>query len=281
MREAGKANAGRRRTERARDYPHSFRISAGLAIAACLVLVGAMLWLFLTPAKVATLAMADPGVVIERGKFELEAEAGMAIRVGDRVVKPDEGRAMFAYNNEPTEVTVHSGTRVGLDIVRESKQLTLERGAFVANVARQDPGRPLGLVTPQAEAIVVGTRFKLSTADTSTRLEVFEGAVRIMQSLEGPSMQVPAGHFVNVEPGRPVSLLPLPKSTGGVQLEHWRTDGPGATNELTLNELMFSGVGVAPGGSRVRGYLHPPLSGAYLFHAMHGHLASSQQKTKL
>ncbi|GEM_PF-2314174 len=265
MRQADRVTAGRRRAERIRGHFRRFRLSAGLAMAACLALIGLALWIFLMPAKLATLAMADPGVVIERGKFELMAEAGMTIRAGDRVVTPDTGRAMFAYNNEPTEVTVHSGTRLGVDIVRESKQLTLDRGAFVADVAKQDPNHPLGLVTPQAEAIVVGTRFMLSTAGTSTKLEVFEGAVRIMQSQEGPSMQVPAGHFVNVEPGRPVSLLPLPKSTGGVQLEHWRGSGQGGTNELTLNELMFSGVGVAPGGSRVRGYLHPPLSGAYLF----------------
>ncbi|HSH15344.1 MAG TPA: FecR domain-containing protein, partial [Verrucomicrobiae bacterium] len=237
----------------------------GLALAACLAVVGAALWLFLLPAKMATLAMADPGVVIERGRFEFKAGAGMALRVGDRVVTPDGGRAMFMYDNEATEVTVHSGTRLGVDFVRGNKQLTLDRGAFVADVAKQDPSHPLSLVTPEAEAIVVGTRFMLSTADTSTKLEVFEGAVRITQGEQGPSMQVPAGYFVNVQSGRSTTLLPLPRSTGGVQLEHWLSGGQGATNELTLDQLMFSGVGVAPGNSRVRGYLHPPLSGGYLF----------------
>lgn len=265
MNPSERAMVDRTRKEKLRKQFQKYRVSSGLAMVASLALIGAAVWFFFMPEKLATLAMADPGVIIERGSFELKAEPGMSLRVGDRVITPKSGRAMFAYDNEPTEITVHSDTRLGVALVREGKRLTLNRGAFVADVAKQDPNRPLSLVTPQAEAIVVGTRFKLSSGETSTKLEVFEGAVRVMQSQGGPSMQVPAGHFVNVEAGKTTSLLPLPTTRGGVQLEHWTSkDGSGA-KELRLNQLMFSGVGAAPGGSRVRGYLHPPLSGAYVF----------------
>lgn len=262
---ADRAESKARQMEQLNQAGRRYRWRAGLALAACLTILGIAVWWVMLPAKLATIVTADNGVIIERGRFEMNAASGMTLRVGDRLTTPDDGRAMFSYDAEATEVTVEPGTILQIELVGQSKQLRLSSGAIVADVAKQDPNQPLRLETPEAEAIVVGTRFKLSTENESTRLEVFEGAVRVQQSGSASSMQVPAGHFVNVTPNQVSTLLPLPRDTGWVHLQHWSGDTGGVGDSVSLNQLMFSGVGTTSGPSQVRGYIHPPLSGAYLF----------------
>jgi hypothetical protein len=45
----------------------------------------------------------------------------------------------------------------------------------------------------------------------------------------------------------------------------WSGESSEQTQSLSLDELMFSGVGATPGRSLARGFLHPPLSGVYRF----------------
>jgi hypothetical protein len=94
---------------------------------------------------------------------------------------------------------------------------------------------------------------------------VFEGAVSILQGSEGSSLLVSAGHGATVVPGHPTTLQKLSDSRGTILFEQW-DDSVAATNQTYLSQFMFSGVGVKPGSSRARGYLHPPRSGAYSFH---------------
>jgi ferric-dicitrate binding protein FerR (iron transport regulator) len=238
---------------------------SGLALAASLTLVGVAVWLWLQPVKLARLAKLEGTLTIERGKRTFAAEPGAALRAGDRLVTSPNSRASFRYLGEETEVSLEAITRLQIDQHRGSKQLELDQGTFEATVAKQKPGTPVRLVTRQAEAVVVGTRFKLLSTVNATRLEVFEGAVSILQSFEGPSLLVPAGNGVNVVPGQPAVLQKLSDTRGTLLLEEWTAAG-GVTNQTYLGQFMFSGVGVKPGSSRARGYLHPPRSGAYSFH---------------
>jgi ferric-dicitrate binding protein FerR (iron transport regulator) len=251
----------RRRWRHLRQSP----VLSGLAMAASLTLVGVAVWLWLQPVKLARLAKLDGTLTIERGNRKFAAEPGDALRAGDRLVTAPNSRASFRYLGEETEVSLEAITRLQIDQHRGSKQLELDQGTFEATVAKQKPGTPVRLVTRQAEAVVVGTRFKLLSTVNATRLEVFEGAVSILQSFEGPSLLVPAGNGVNVVPGQPAVLQKLSDTRGTLLLEEWTAAG-GVTNQTYLGQFMFSGVGVKPGSSRARGYLHPPRSGAYSFH---------------
>lgn len=240
-------------------------VRLGLALAASLALVGVALWFWVQPAKLARLSNLEGSLTIERGSRTFAAQPGDSLRVGDRLVTAANSRASFKYLGEETEIALESVTQLRLDRQRGGKRLRLDQGTFEASVAKQEPGMPLRLETPQAEAIVVGTRFKLLAAAASTRLEVFEGAVSILQSFESPSLLVSAGHGATVVPGQPTTLQKLSDSRGTILLEQW-DDSVAATNQTYLSQFMFSGVGVKPGSSRARGYLHPPRSGAYSFH---------------
>ena len=240
-------------------------VRLGLALAASLALVGVALWFWVQPAKLARLSNLEGSLTIKRGSRTFAAQPGDSLRVGDRLVTAANSRASFKYLGEETEIALESVTQLRLDRQRGGKRLRLDQGTFEASVAKQEPGMPLRLETPQAEAIVVGTRFKLLAADASTRLEVFEGAVSILQSFENPSLLVSAGHGATVVPGQPTTRQKLSDSRGTILLEQW-DDSVAATNQTYLSQFMFSGVGVKPGSSRARGYLHPPRSGAYSFH---------------
>ncbi len=256
-----RTTAPRRRWRRIRQSP----ALSGLALAASLALLGLVVWLWLQPVKLARLANLEGTLTIERGPRKFSAEPGDALRAGDRLVTSPNSRASFRYLGEATEVSLEAITQLRIDLQRGSKHLQLDQGTFEATVAKQKPEAPVRLVTRQAEAVVVGTRFKLLATAAATRLEVFEGAVSILQSFEGPSLLVPAGNGVNVVPGQPAVLQKLSDTRGTLLLEEWTAAG-GVTNQTYLGQFMFSGVGVKPGSSRARGYLHPPRSGAYSFH---------------
>ncbi len=240
-------------------------LRSGLAMAASVALAGLAIWWWVQPAKLARLSSLEGELTVERGDRKFAAAPGETLKAGDRLVTSPNSQATFRYLGEETEISLEAVTQLKLDLVQGSKRLQLDRGTFEAVVAKQKPGNPMRLVTQQADAEVVGTRFKLLTSAAATRLEVFEGAVSILPSLDGSSLLVSAGKGVTVVPGQPAVLQNLAESRGTLLLEQW--DGTaGGTNQTYLGQFMFSGVGVKPGSSRARGYLHPPRSGAYSFH---------------
>lgn len=235
-----------------------------LALAASVVAVGLAVWLWGQPTQLAQLNSVDGELTIERKGRTFAATPGIALRVGDQLHTGANSRARFRYLSEETEVALEGETRLELELEKGSKRLQLDQGTLEAVVAKQKPETPLRLGTRQADAVVVGTRFKLLASDATTRLEVFEGAVSVRQGPENLPLLVAAGKGVTVVPGQPVVLENLAESRGTILLEHW--DGTASfTNQTYLSQFMFSGVGVKPGNSRARGYLHPPRSGAYSF----------------
>lgn len=94
------------------------------------------------------------------------------------------------------------------------KLVTLERGALVADVAKQPAGKAMLLRTPQAEVAVLGTRFLLAAETEATRLQVEEGAVNFTRIDDRKTIQVRSGFFAVAAPGKPLDPAPLP---GGVR----------------------------------------------------------------
>ena len=97
---------------------------------------------------------------------------------------------------------------------RTRKLVTLERGALVADVAKQPAGKAMLLRTAQAEVAVLGTRFTLAAESEATRLQVEEGAVNFTRTLDKKTIQVRSGYFAVAAPGKPLDPAPLP---GGVR----------------------------------------------------------------
>jgi outer membrane biosynthesis protein TonB len=113
-------------------------------------------------------------------------------------------------------IVLADGTRLGLDadaslkeIIKGTKgtRIVLTQGTLTADVAKQPADQPLVIATPQAEARVLGTVFRLVVDAGSTRLEVREGKVRLTR--EAKSVDVSAGQFATAGAGTPLTAKSL------------------------------------------------------------------------
>jgi hypothetical protein len=90
------------------------------------------------------------------------------------------------------------------------KRLRLESGSLTADVAKQVAGAPFVVATPQAEIVVIGTRFSIACSADSTRVEVREGRVRVARLSDGATAEISAEQFAVIAPGAPVEAKPFP-----------------------------------------------------------------------
>jgi hypothetical protein len=143
------------------------------------------------------------------------------------------GAASLAALRTPdgTRLELRGQARVDRILLRPGggKSVFLGAGQFSFDAPRQPPGRPLTVVTPQADVTVLGTRFLLHVTADATRLEVTEGRVRITRREDGASVEVGADHFAVVTKGLALAprLLPvdevllLPRD-GRIAGQDWR-----------------------------------------------------------
>jgi len=136
----------------------------------------------------------------------------------------------------------------------KGKGITLTRGTMAAEVTRQPAGRPLVILTPHAEARVLGTSLRLTVDPdpaTGTRLEVLEGRVKLTRLSDRKTAEVPSGHSavaaVGVEPAGKRLYLFADDFEGGT-LALWRVPPHGKLWRIVRNP---SGRGfVLEGGTR-------------------------------
>lgn len=109
------------------------------------------------------------------------------------------GPQVLRWDGGATTITLRDGAEaVVLD--DDPKILELRAGELEADVAPQK--EPMVLRTPQAEAVVLGTKFTLST----TRLEVTEGRVKLTRSSDGAAVEVAAGQVARAESMKAVAV---------------------------------------------------------------------------
>lgn len=131
--------------------------------------------------------------VFMRGGQELPLAVDLKLRPGDEL-NTQGGMVALQYLNEDTTLELKHGTCATFLADNSGKQIQLDTGEVRASVVRQPAGQTLRIVTPQAQAIVVGTRFDLSVRGDLTRLEVTEGCVRLARE-NGESLDVGAGRI--------------------------------------------------------------------------------------
>jgi hypothetical protein len=150
-----------------------------------------------------------------------EKDTGTQLRVGD-IINIGEGVRVGADGNvklayaDGSEIEVQKNTTMALGDRRQepgakewfgwakrhaAKQIRLEAGKLVAQVAKQPAGQPMVLTTPHAKVTVVGTKFILSAQATETRVEVVEGQVQVCALPEPRTVNVAAGQMVRIGPG--------------------------------------------------------------------------------
>jgi len=103
-----------------------------------------------------------------------------------------------------------------LKLVAESKVtlsgrdpfVSLARGELLADVVKQPKDQSFAFVTPHGEARVLGTSLRLKIDGNATRLEVWDGKVRLKRS-DGRAIEVPSGHFAVAATGLLLTHRPL------------------------------------------------------------------------
>ncbi len=108
-----------------------------------------------------------------------------------------------------------------------SKKIRLEQGALLARVTQQPRDYPLSICTPHAEAIVVGTEFKIGVQENKTRLEVQGGVVRFQGLREATAVNVAAGNFAEMQEGQPMAsglITAAPADVSDGLVGYWKFD---------------------------------------------------------
>lgn len=251
------------------------------ALAGCLVLAAGLgVWCFgPTVGEPALAGVQGSGLSLERAGHSIPAVAGTRLQSGDIVRCPENVMATISYSPESTLVTLQPGTELKLASISHGKRFDLRAGKLEATVSRQRPFQPMVLITPQAEARVLGTKFMLTATTNATRLEVAEGKVKLTRISDGEAVKVPAGHYAVA--GKGVELTALPR-TGQILREVW-TNLPGASWIYLITHTNYpdrpDGWGYLTNfarlempsdwadnfGVRLRGYIHPPKTGDYTF----------------
>ena len=115
-------------------------------------------------------------------------EEGSRLYSGDSVRIPAGGRLSFQYEGEETSLHSTTASRFVLTHADGAKWIDLKYGELQADVEKQKTGAPMRITTKDAEAVVLGTSFELSSSEF-TRLAVTSGRVGF-QSLSNAEQKV-------------------------------------------------------------------------------------------
>jgi len=166
--------------------------AAGLAAALALV---AGYWAWPDKDNLPRLRRSSAGVEVQRGEERLPATRKLHLQPGDIVETGPGQSAVVEFAREGTRLELGGETRLGLLDLQRGKHFVLHRGKLEGVVARQLPGEPLAVATPQAEASVKGTKFSLSSQWDATWLKVLRGEVDLRSKLADLWQPVVAGQF--------------------------------------------------------------------------------------
>ena len=140
----------------------------------------------------------------------------------------------------PAVVTLSDGDTGKLIRVRE--------GDLSLDVSPQPLGKPMRVVTPSAEAVVLGTQFNISANSTSTSLAVNEGRVRVTRLADGSVQEVEANHRVVAALEQESQFKAHPR---GKHVRTWKSEFP---HDVRQGE-WGSGAGGSAGALRARAHL--------------------------
>ena len=111
------------------------------------------------------------------------------MRAGDRILTSPEARTELRYK-DGTQVLLMEKTEIRLRDDGRAR-MELREGSLRCEVTPQPAERPFIVSTPQADAIVIGTSFDLSSGTEETRLQTRSGRVRLTS--EGRTVEVGPG----------------------------------------------------------------------------------------
>jgi hypothetical protein len=155
-----------------------------------------------------------PGAKISTGTpFEVPAGASLTIEYRDK------STAQFGSATHATKFELVA------DRKSQQKFVRLNQGEVLANIAPQRNLGPMTFQTPQAQAVVVGTQFRLIVLPQTTRLDVTEGKVSFIRAAGNQQALVAANEtaVANTE-GLVLRELQWPDAPDNLLLSLWGRD---------------------------------------------------------
>jgi ferric-dicitrate binding protein FerR (iron transport regulator) len=255
------------------------RFAPAVALAAAFAVLGTLLlWYFRARVGSPVIAQITGSALVERAGQSLAVQPGTPILPGDLLHTSSTSTVAITFAPEATTFTLSAATDLRVLSLSRGKRFQLTSGKLEATVARQRAFHPMSIRTPQAEARVLGTELTLSALTNTTRLSVTKGVVRLVRAEDGKSVDVFAGDYTIAAANHTLSALP---KTGTILHEFWTNlskslpvlssfDGTAAhlstantVEYLTRFEIPPPNEGKS--SHRIRGYLHPPVTGDYTF----------------
>jgi hypothetical protein len=249
----------------------------GGAVAAMLVTL-ALVFLLPRSQPVAQLTTLQGLVEVVHSKKSAPAVSQQWVKSGDTIKLAANSVAVIAWPEEQTLIRLSGPAELFMPRQKSAKHLVLQQGQLLAFVARQPSQQPMTIRTPQAEAIVKGTRFTLTVNRTATRLEVLEGAVALRQpEAARAALTVTAGAVAEAGPGVLWQTVALAeRATRQLVIQPPGAAPLATTGALVWQETVASlqargwPLGVPRSATntylqRLRGYLVVPSDGDYSF----------------
>lgn len=185
------------------------RVRVACAAAVAALLAGGIVH-FRGPSYSATASLLEipDGLVVERKHQPVVPTPMEPLQAGD-VIRTPPGRALVVGYQDGSRVELKGGGSLACPTARGSgKNLVLQDGQLTAVVAKQPRNRPMIVRTPEAEATVLGTEFRLTSARGMTHLDVISGAVALRARNGGSVTTVRGGESHSIG-GPSASYAPL------------------------------------------------------------------------
>ena len=163
-------------------------------------------------------------VEVERGREVIPAQKEMELHNNDRIRTGGDASAVMEYTDEKTRVEISQHTDVNIREDKGQKLFDLDNGHVDLSVDKQPQGAGLRVTTPHAHVDVVGTIFSVDVSEAyeaktkpgekgkpsdseisnlkseipRTRVETYEGSVRVKRNSGNDSLILAAGQQLTI-----------------------------------------------------------------------------------
>ncbi len=212
-----------------------------MGAAAALVLIALVVSLFYPEGKterIARIADLNGAVtwIADGEQTEGRLKVGNELTGGTLEVSSLDSWAEIVFRDSST-VWVSGPAVVTISDGGAGKMIRLREGDLFLDVSPQPEGKPMRVITPSAEAVVLGTQFNVSASSSSTSLTVNEGTVQVTRLADGSVQEVEADHGV-------VAALehesPFQASPRGDSVRIWKSEYP---RDVRQGSLRFGAEG--------------------------------------
>ena len=150
------------------------------------------------------MAIIDNGqeAYVLRGNTKFELDAGFKLLAGDRIYTTS-NEVSFTYPDNTT-VELHKSTEALVSFSPTGgKKIKLMKGDLTADVTPQVKGKEMQIFTKESKALVLGTKFTISSAPIKSNLQVHKGKVQFFNTT-GSKDFVVGGEYANARSDAPV-----------------------------------------------------------------------------